>query len=392
VKFAASRNRSKGKALAPQGRILYIGRDPITYPELIDDRNLMNTETRSESRRQIGIWLLTGYLMVVVMIVLGGITRLTQSGLSIVEWDLLMGTLPPLSQADWQTAFDRYRQFPQFKTLNASMSVEEFKSIFWWEYIHRLWGRLMGLVFIVPFVFFLARKKLVGRTAMALLGIFLLGGLQGAIGWYMVKSGLVDVPQVSHYRLTFHLLLALAIGSLLLWQAMRHLRPGEDDAREQRPGLVIFSKMVGSLVLLQIAIGGMVAGLKAGYLYNTFPKMGDEWFPASLWLYDDWWMNFLENGVMVQFLHRLTGYAVVIAVFAFWHRVRRTGAGSIRRLTHSLPLLASIQLLLGILTLLWQVPATMGVLHQTGAVALFSAFVAHHFMLTRKPMNAHARM
>ncbi len=350
----------------------------------------MDAETFDPSRRRIGIWLLTGYLMVVVMIVLGGITRLTQSGLSIVEWDLLMGTLPPLSQTEWQAAFERYQQFPQFKILNASMSVEEFESIFWWEYIHRLWGRLLGIVFIVPFVYFLAKRTLPGRTAAGLFSIFLLGGLQGAVGWYMVKSGLIDIPQVSHYRLTFHLLLALTIGGLLLWQAMTYLWPGDKDEERERSGLVLFSKLLGLLVLLQIAIGGLVAGLKAGYLYNTFPKMGDEWFPASLWLYDDWWMNFLENGVMVQFLHRVTAYVLVIAAFLFWHRVRRSAAGSVRVLTHALPVIVSIQLLVGVLTLLRQVPVTLGVLHQTGAIVLFSAVVAHHFLLTRKPKHGTA--
>lgn len=321
-------------------------------------------------QRAIGIWLLAGYVMVLVMVVLGGITRLTQSGLSIVEWNVIMGILPPLNEETWQTAFDQYKQFPQFKILNAQMSLEAFKSIFFWEYVHRLWGRLIGLVFLIPFMIFHIRKQLTPMVRRRSMIAFLLGGIQGAMGWYMVKSGLIDVPHVSHFRLTVHLMLALAISGILLWTALQVWKPAVRRERNANDRLVAWAL---GFVILQIAIGGLVAGLKAGYMYNTFPWMGDAWLPDSAWMMPDPLQNVLENGVMVQFMHRWMAWVAAGAVIFAWISARRhPNNAPLRRILFLAVVAVAVQIAVGILTLLYAVPVVLGVLHQAAAFLVFS--------------------
>ncbi len=326
-----------------------------------------------QHQRAIGIWLLTGYVMVLVMVILGGITRLTQSGLSIVEWNVIMGTLPPLNEKEWQAAFDQYKQFPQFRILNAQMSLDTFKSIFFWEYLHRLWGRLIGLVFLVPFIIFVIRRQLTPSVRRQSLIAFLLGGIQGAMGWYMVKSGLIDVPQVSHFRLTLHLMLALAISGVLLWTALQVWKPA---ARREKNALERLTWWALGFVILQMAIGGLVAGLKAGYMYNTYPWMGDTWLPDSAWMMPDTLQNIIENGVMVQFIHRWMAWVAVGAVVFAWIFSRRDPRDApVRRMLFFTVVTVMVQMAVGILTVLYAVPVFLGVLHQAMAFAVFSLLI-----------------
>ena len=340
-----------------------------------------NTEAATHNdpriRRHVGIWLLIGYGMVFIMLVLGGTTRLTQSGLSIVEWNIIMGIIPPLNDNDWNIAFEKYQQFPEYKILNKMMTVDEFKGIFWWEFVHRLWGRLIGVVFIVPFIIFVLQKKLNAGWIKRLAGIFLIGAFQGFIGWYMVKSGLIENPHVSHYRLTLHLFLAFSICGLLLWFGMRWLLDMSIEKKiVLQEGLVTSAKIIVMLILLQALLGGLVAGLKAGYMYNTYPKMGDRWLPESAWMMDPSWMNFLENGVMIQFMHRTIAILVLGAIVMFWYKTRTIALPSrLKTAIGILLVMVFIQLTLGITTLLLVVPVFWGVAHQAGALVLFSVAV-----------------
>lgn len=339
------------------------------------------------ARKQISRWLLTGYFMVFIMLILGGITRLTQSGLSIVEWNVIMGIVPPMNETEWNTAFEKYRQFPEYKILNKTMTVEEFKSIFWWEYIHRLWGRLIGIVFIIPFTWFLIQKRFTPAWIGKLVLVFLIGAFQGFMGWYMVQSGLIENPHVSHYRLTMHLFLAFTICGLLLWYTMSWL-PQETGRVDAPPSLRKFATGLMLLILGQSMLGGLVAGLKAGYMYNTYPKMGDAWLPESAWMMDPAWMNFFENGIMIQFMHRTLALIVVGAVFVFWLMARkRTWPISLSRSIHFLFLMTLIQLSLGITTILLAVPVFWGVVHQAGALVLFSSAVWVRCQMTHRPFT-----
>lgn len=334
-------------------------------------------------RRQIGAWLLTGYGMVFIMLVLGGATRLTQSGLSIVEWNVIMGVVPPLNEEDWNGVFEKYKQFPEYRILNKTMTMEEFKGIFWWEYVHRVWGRLIGLVFIIPFTLFVIQKKLNAKWIKRLTVVFLIGAFQGFIGWYMVQSGLLENPHVSHYRLTMHLFLAFSICCLLLWYAMEWL---SDNIEENKFFVIESAKKIATtiviLVLFQAMLGGLVAGLKAGYMYNTYPKMGESWLPESAWMIEPAWINFLENGVMIQFLHRTMALIVTIIILVFWFKMRSAELPPrFRMMIHLMFIMVLIQLTIGIITILMSVPVFWGVAHQGGALVLFSMSVWVRFQI-----------
>ena len=339
------------------------------------DGNMPHTDLRI--RRQIGTWLLIGYGMVFIMLVLGGITRLTQSGLSIVEWNVIMGVVPPLNDNDWNTAFEKYKQFPEYNIMNKTMSVDEFKSIFWWEFIHRLWGRLIGIVFIIPFVLFIIQKKLNADWIKKLTGVFLIGAFQGFMGWYMVKSGLIENPHVSHYRLTMHLFLAFSICGLLLWYAMQWLADtGADIKITATRSLSKYVTLLTVLILSQAMLGGLVAGLKAGFMFNTYPKMGDSWLPEAAWMMDPVWMNFLENGVMIQFMHRTLALIIVAGIAVFWLNTKKMELPSrFKNAMSLLSVMAIVQMTLGIVTILLNVPVFWGVVHQAGALVLFSIAV-----------------
>lgn len=350
-------------------------------------QNILEHTTHADLRvrRQIGTWLMIGYGMVFIMLVLGGATRLTQSGLSIVEWNVIMGVIPPLSENDWNAAFEKYQQFPEYKILNKMMTVEEFKGIFWWEYVHRVWGRLIGLVFIIPFAVFIMQKKLNVKWIKRLSFVFLIGAFQGFMGWYMVKSGLIENPHVSHYRLTMHLFLAFSICGLLLWYAMEWLSETfEKNKLVLKKSLEKYATTIIMFVLFQAMLGGLVAGLKAGYMYNTYPKMGDAWLPEAAWMMEPAWVNFFENGVMIQFLHRTAALIVTAIISVFWFRMRSAELPPrIRISIHFLFVMVLIQLTMGILTILMSVPVFWGVAHQGGALVLFSISVWIRFQITQ---------
>jgi heme a synthase len=324
------------------------------------------------SPRPVVAWLLLTAVMVFAMAVIGAITRLTESGLSMVEWRPLIGALPPLSDADWQALFAEYRATPEFQKLNAWMGLDDFKAIFWWEYIHRLWGRLIGLVFALPLVWFWWKGRLASWLKPWLLLALVLGGLQGAVGWWMVVSGLVDDPYVSHFRLATHLGLAVLVYGLVLALAERlSLAP-----KLPVPSwLKIVSPALAASALVVIISGALVAGLDAGLLYNTFPLMGDSWIPDEVRHAGDA-SAFLSNPAAVQFLHRWLAKTLAAAILVFWIFARREPlAPSQRNPLDLLAAMAAVQVALGILTLLLQVPIALAAAHQAGAFVLFGLAV-----------------
>ena len=304
------------------------------------------------------------------MVVVGGITRLTHSGLSIVEWQPIVGTLPPLGDAQWEEAFAKYRQTPEFRLRNHAMTLEGFKGIFWWEYAHRLLGRVIGLAFLLPFAYFLWRRAITGALAWKLGGVFLLGGLQGALGWYMVQSGLVDDPRVSSVRLAAHLGLAFLIYAFMFWIALGLLNPVRvpaSDAARRRAGLLVL------LVFVMVLSGALVAAIRAGFAYNTFPTMNGHWIPPEILVVEPWWRNFLDNMATVQFVHRVLAAVVLLATLIVWARVQREPPNRrARGWSHGLLAAVLVQVGLGIATLLGQVPLVLAALHQAGAVVLLT--------------------
>ena len=333
----------------------------------------------AQASRAIAIWLLACCAMLFAMVVVGGVTRLTHSGLSIVEWQPFIGAIPPLSDADWAENFSKYQQTPEFKLRNFNMNVEEFKGIFWWEYFHRLLGRLIGAVYLLPLIYFTVRGIVRGALAWKLGGIFLLGGLQGAMGWYMVKSGLIDAPRVSHLRLTAHLGLAFIIFAAQWWVALDLLFPRHERIAAPK-FLVRASKLVVALVFVMVLSGGLVAGLRAGLAYNTFPLMHGHLVPPDLFVLDPWYANLIGNMVTVQFDHRLIAWLLAILIPLLWWRVQRTPVAPRARLAAHLALgVLALQFSLGVATLLLAVPVALGAAHQGGALLLFSAvlFLAH---------------
>ena len=318
--------------------------------------------------RPLALWLISIAALVFAMVLLGGATRLTHSGLSMVDWRPVTGWLPPLSEAEWSRAFEAYKQFPEYQKLNRGIDLAVFKGIFWFEYTHRLLGRLIGLAFALPFLWFWIRGRIRRRRVAVLLGLLLLGGLQGLVGWWMVKSGLIDRPDVSHYRLTLHLGLAVAVFAALIWVALDML------GIEQRPqGARAVAGLLLILIFLQILLGAMVAGLDAGFVYNSFPMMGQYWWPPDAWALTPPWRNLVENGVTLQFAHR-TG-ALVVTLAALWACWQGRREVALRvPLIHLLVLLV-LQVGLGIATLVLAVPVVLGVAHQGAALLLLAAAV-----------------
>ncbi len=305
------------------------------------------------------------------MVVLGGFTRLTGSGLSMVDWRPLMGILPPMSDAEWQRVFELYQQSPEFQKVNSAFGVADFKDIFWLEYLHRLLGRTIGIVFLVPFLFFYARGYIQRHEWPKYLLMFVLGGLQGLLGWYMVKSGLVDVPRVSQYRLTAHLLAAFIIYAYMFWVAMSLLFPSPTDARKHPwygKTLALFT-----LVSVTVVSGGFVAGLKAGKIYNTFPMMGEHWIPPGLMGIEPFWRNFFDNMITAQFDHRVLAIATLLVVVVYWFKARSSDMPArARPAVNALLHTAILQVALGITTLLLAVPVVLGAAHQAVAMLLFT--------------------
>ncbi len=323
------------------------------------------------ARRSVAAWLLACCALVFAMVVVGGATRLTHSGLSIVEWQPFIGTLPPLNDADWAAQFEKYKLTPEFKLRNHDMDVEGFKSIFWWEYFHRLLGRLIGVAFFLPLAWFWVRGQLDRPLKWRLAGIFVLGGLQGAMGWYMVKSGLVDDPRVSQFRLTAHLGLALLIFAAMFWVAHGLLRPAPSGAPRglRRAGLAF-----AALVFAMALTGGLVAGIRAGFAYNTWPLMNGHLVPPEILMIEPWWRNFGYNMATVQFVHRTLALVVLACAWLLAWRVLATPASGREARLAAGTLAAAVlaQVALGIATLLAVVPVGLGTAHQGGAVVVLA--------------------
>lgn len=323
----------------------------------------------------LGFWLLFCAVVVYIMVVVGGITRLTRSGLSMVEWKPLLGIIPPIGEAAWMEEFNKYRQSPEYLKVNAGMSLEAFKGIFYWEYGHRILGRLIGLIYFVPLVWFWLKGMIPQQWKGKLFTILILIGVQGSMGWYMVMSGLVDKPHVSQYRLTAHLGLALIIFAGMLWFAMDFLR-GDTRAHHSSSMYLYCSALVVFVVFTMMLSGGFVAGTKAGYIINTFPTMNGQWVPNGWLSMQPAWLNLFENPVMIQFIHRSFAVLVVIVILAsFLVSLRQ------RFKARTVPLLVVmvLQVMLGISALVMKVPVALGAAHQAGAVALLSAalYAAH---------------
>lgn len=322
----------------------------------------------TRSTKPLVIWLSLVCLTIIAMVVVGGITRLTGSGLSMVDWRPLMGVIPPLSEAEWQATFEAYKQFPEYQKVNRHLDLEGFKGIFYWEYGHRVLGRLIGVVFFVPLVIFWAMGKIDRQMGIKLLIALILGGLQGLMGWIMVQSGLIDMPRVSHYRLAAHLMLAFLILGYLFWLILDLL------AVEKKPAdrrFIVFSRSLLALVGLQILYGAFVAGMRAGFGFNTFPKMHDVWIADAVFHMEPWWINLVESGATVQFVHRWLGTLLLLAVAIAWVWSRRGQmAGQIRTSAGALLLITFLQYTLGVLTLVYVVPLSLAAIHQGFACLL----------------------
>lgn len=312
------------------------------------------------------IWLFGCAFMVAAMMIIGAITRLTESGLSMVEWRPLIGALPPMNDTEWERVFGLYQQSPEYQKINTWMEISDFKKIFFWEWLHRLWGRAIGLVYAVPLIVFWLRGMIPHGYKLKLFGLLILGGLQGVMGWYMVKSGLIDQPAVSHYRLAAHLGLAFLILAFLLSLGFSL----SVKTRTPNRALNIHAWITLACISITILWGAFTAGLDAGLVYNeTFPKMGGQWVPPDFWKYDTVWMNILENHSGVQFAHRWIAMTTVLVVFSFWlHGVLKKQAFPA---LHAAMLMAFIQMGLGIATILSSVHIHPATTHQGGAIILF---------------------
>jgi cytochrome c oxidase assembly protein subunit 15 len=344
--------------------------------------------TDLNKHKPIAIWLLICCLAIFAMVILGGVTRLTGSGLSMVEWAPLMGILPPLNHADWEAVFHQYQQYPEYQLKNFQMTLEEFKMIFWFEYAHRVLGRAIGLIFLSPLIYFIIKGKIDKPLIPKLITLFILGGLQGLLGWYMVKSGLVDNPHVSQYRLTAHLGLAIIIYAYLFWVALDLLFPKTNPASSRDIRHIRrFSLAITALVFMTILSGGFVAGLKAGLAYNTFPLMAGRLIPEGLFTLQPLWRNFFENITTVQFDHRLIATLLFLLIPTLWLIARRADLPKRTRWgLFILVVILCIQVTLGISTLLLYVPVSLAAFHQAGALALLTAtlFVSHELMDCKK--------
>lgn len=349
---------------------------------------VQSTNRQEDARvrpRAVGWWLLSCCVVLLILVMVGGATRLTESGLSIVDWKPVSGVLPPIGEAAWQVEFGRYQDSPQYAAVNHGMSLTEFKTIFWFEFFHRLLARLLGLWFALPLLWFWLRGAIPKSLRWPLLGILALGGAQGYLGWFMVKSGLVDVPRVSPYRLAAHLGLALIVYALMLRVGLGLLlaraRGRGDKAARSWPSTVLLA-----LVAVTIVFGAFVAGLRAGLMYNTFPLMSGHLVPPGLFALQPVWTNVFENPVTVQFLHRVLALTTLATTLWAWWRMRGTAQDSARvRSRHALLMMAMIQVTLGICTLLWVVPVWLGTLHQGGAVLLLSAVLVAGYCWSTQP-------
>jgi len=348
----------------------------------------MKAYTKSSIKKDghaVRAWLFVLCVMIFAMIIVGGATRLTDSGLSITEWKPLLGIIPPLGETAWAEAFAKYRQIPEYQLINKGMSLDEFKTIYWWEWAHRFLGRMIGFAFLLPFLFFWATGRISKRLWPKLLLMFVLGGLQGALGWYMVMSGLVTRVDVSQYRLAAHLCAAVLIFGYILWVAIRLQPQGRQDTAGS-PGIRASAMVLVAGLFLQIALGAFVAGLDAGEGYNTWPLMDGAFIPQGLGVMTPWHLNLFENALTVQFDHRMLAYILII--WSLIHTVlatKRCGTGSIALGAGMLVLALLAQAALGIATLLAHVPIGLGLAHQAVAIFVFTLALCHLNQLVPVP-------
>lgn len=330
---------------------------------------MSNTITTAQNRL-VARWLLACCALVFAMVILGGITRLTGSGLSMVDWRPVTGWLPPIGDDAWLAEFDKYQTSPEYQKENSHMDVNDFKGIFWLEYLHRLLGRIIGLAFFVPFVWFAVKGYIQRREYPKYALMFVLGGMQGVLGWYMVKSGLVDRPDVSQYRLTAHLLSAFLIYGFMFWVALSLLYPAAE--KQVHPRFRQTLALTG-LITITIVSGGFVAGLKAGKIYNTFPMMGDYWVPPGVFALEPLWRNFFDNMALVQFDHRVLALTTFLLVVLYWWSMRDVALpGRVKKGVNALLHTATLQVALGIATVLLVVPIPLAAAHQATAMLLFT--------------------
>ncbi|MBC3847252.1 COX15/CtaA family protein [Winogradskyella echinorum] len=334
-----------------------------------------------KDNKKVIYWLLTGCVLIFIMVIVGGITRLTHSGLSISNYKLISGTIPPMNEVEWNEAFDLYKQYPEYQKLNTHFTLEEFKDIYFWEWIHRVIGRFIGLVFIIPFIYFLIRKQLSKSTIKKSIILLILGGFQGFLGWYMVKSGLVDRPDVSHYRLAAHLTTAFLTFAYTFWVALDLMFPNKKVIDKKLRNFIRLGLVV---LIVQIIYGAFVAGLDAGWIHNHWPLMSEnKWIHETVYLEQNpTYLNFIEGKSGVQFVHRTLAYIVVIFILAIWYKATRVSITPYQKKgVNVLLAMVGVQFLLGVLTLVYAVPVWLGVVHQVGAFILLSAmtFTLHRF-------------
>ena len=336
---------------------------------------------QKQDNKKVIYWLLTGCFLIFIMVVIGGITRLTHSGLSISNYKLISGTIPPMNDIEWQNAFNLYKQYPEYQKLNTHFTLLDFKDIYFWEWLHRFIGRLIGLVFFIPFLYFLIKKQLTKPTIKKSILLLALGAFQGFLGWYMVKSGLVDNPDVSHYRLAAHLTTAFVTFAYTFWVALDIIFPDKKQINKRFRNLI----RVGLCVLfLQIIYGAFVAGLDAGFIHNHWPLMNESKFMHKTVLIEQspLYKNFIEGKSGVQFIHRILAYIVVAFVLIIWYKAKKTYLSTYQsKGVNTLLLMVGVQFLLGVFTILLQVPVWLGVAHQIGAFLLLTAmtFTLHRF-------------
>ncbi len=329
-------------------------------------------EIPAKRRRHLRIWLWLGAALTAFTLVIGGITRLTESGLSIVDWAPIVGSIPPISDAQWHEAFARYQQYPEYIKLRPDMTLSDFKFIYFWEFLHRTIGRVIGLVFLVPFIWFLIRGYFNGPLLKRVLLLFALGGLQGLMGWYMVSSGLVDRPDVSHYRLAAHLLLAMTIFGFCIWFANDLLaRPRQPIAAASRRSLMGWLIGLGAILVVQIFWGALVAGLNAGFILNTFPLMNGSLLPPNGWSQDPLLINLVENLATVQWVHRVMATVLLVGVILLYVKIRRDATlERFQKWGLGFMLLVMLQYILGVTTLLTHVQTGVAVTHQATALVI----------------------
>ena len=331
----------------------------------------------------LGFWLLILTLMVYAIILIGGLTRLTESGLSMVDWRPLMGTIPPISFEDWNYLFDQYKKTPEFIILNKNMVLQEFKYIFWWEYSHRLFVRLIGIVFIIPFIYFLIKRSLTKKQIIQLIIVFIFAIIQAVVGWWMVKSGLTDDPYVSQYRLSFHLTNAIIILSILLWLTLENFFPKQNNFKLDVSGILLMIALF--LCLLTIISGSFVSATDAGKSYNTFPLMDGKFVPEGYLIYENFFINFFENTIAIQFNHRwLAIFSFIWTISIIFYIINKEITFSQKITCLIIFVLISLQIILGIFTLIYNVPLILASIHQANATLLLCSLLTSLYFFSNR--------